>query len=660
MLTPTTKDRPFSHVLIVDDDRMQTSVLSDIMQIEGLDAVVCGSASEAAELFEKQQFGVVVVDLRLPDDGGIRLLEVLSSLDASSRFIIHTGYASLESAKQALDLRAFAYVEKSGDAGQLLLAVHRALHERAEEMERMHQEAANRTVQAIVESALDAIVLVNAGCGITWVNAQAERLFGYRREELLGKSATILIPHGLCHEENGRHRPDFGDPGPRTLLAVTAISKGGSEIPVEVGASRIDSPEGRQFCLAIRDMTARKELEAALLKKGGELRQSQKLEAVGQLAGGIAHEFNNLLQAIGGHTGFAMEGLSSGDQRYQDLLQVRKAADRAAVLTRQLLGFGRRQMLERKNVDPNSVVADLGKMVRPVIGDHIELDLTLGENVGTVLADPGELQQVLLNLCLNARDAMPSGGKILIRTQNVVLRTTVSTSATDLAPGRYAVLSVTDTGCGMTPEVKERIFEPFFTTKKIGEGTGLGLATIYGIVQQHEGTVHAYSEPGRGTTFKIYLPTVDVAADADSHQQNTEVPGGTETILVAEDEPMVRELTVRVLRRAGYRVFDASDGEEAWSVYQENREGIALLMLDAVMPGLTGHGVYDRVKAANQDVKVLFCTGYDPKTARSSFIKQENLRLIQKPFDPAALLCTVREVLDQQGEKQCQVAQTAV
>ena len=660
MLTPTTKDRPFSHVLIVDDDRMQTSVLSDIMQIEGLDAVVCGSASEAAELFEKQQFGVVVVDLRLPDDGGIRLMEMLSSLDASSRFIIHTGYASLESAKQALDLHAFAYVEKSGDASQLLLAVHRALRERAEEMERMHQQAANRTVQAIVESAPDAIVLVNAGCGITWVNAQAERLFGYRREELLGKSATILIPHGLCHEENGRHRPDFGDPGPRTLLAVTAISKGGSEIPVEVGASRIDSLERRQFCLAIRDMTARKELEEALRKKGEELRQSQKLEAVGQLAGGIAHEFNNLLQAITGYSGYAMEGLSPKDRRYRDLQQVRKAADRAAALTRQLLGFGRRKMLERKNLDVNSMVVDLGTMVRPTIGERIELDLTLGENVGTVLADPGELQQVLLNLCLNARDAMPSGGKLLIRTANVVLRTAIRTSAADVDPGRYAVVSVTDTGWGMPSEVKERIFEPFFTTKEVGQGTGLGLATAYGIVEQHGGTIHVYSEPGRGTTFKVYLPTVEAAAVDDADAERMDVPGGTETILVAEDEPMVRDFAVRVLREAGYRVLHASNGEEAMRVYQDHRNSIALLLLDAVMPGLSGHQVYDRVKADNQAVKVVFCTGYDPKTARSSLIKQENLRLIQKPFDPDSLLCTVRVVLDQDTGTQCQMEQTAV
>lgn len=660
ILTPTTSDRPFSHVLIVDDDPRQTSVLSDIMQDEGLDVVVCGSASEAAERFEKREFGVAIVDLRLPDDGGIRLMEMLLSLDPSSRFIIHTGCASLESAKQAVELHAFAYVEKSGDAGPLLLAVHRALRERAEEMERLQQEAANRTVQAIVDSAPDAMVLVTAACAITWLNAQAERLFGYRRDELLGKSVKLLFPRGLCDAQEGAGEAAFGEPGRGMPLELNGIAKDGREISVELGASRVDSLEGTQYCLAIRDMTARRELEEALRRSQEERRQSQKLEAVGQLAGGIAHEFNNLLQAITGYTGYAMEGLPTEDQRYQDLQQVRTAADRAAMLTRQLLGFSRQQMLERRHVDPNGAIADLAKMLGTVIGDHIELDLTLGENVSTVSADPGALQQILLNLCLNARDAMSSGGKLLIRTQDLLMRRAFDAWETDIPPGRYAVVSVTDTGSGMTPEVKARIFEPFFTTKEVGQGTGLGLATVYGIVQQHEGIIHVYSEPDRGSTFKIYLPAVDVAAHADSDRQKAAAPGGTETILLAEDEPLVRDLAARVLREAGYRVLDASDGEQALAVYQENREHVSLLMLDAVMPGLTGHEVYDRVRAEDPDARFIFCTGYDPETARSSFMKQENLRVVQKPFDPDALLGTVREVLDQKVEMQCQIGQMAV
>jgi len=486
---------------------------------------------------------------------------------------------------------------------------------------------------------------------------------------------------GLCGEAIRQRKPivvnDYSAPHPAkrgypeghippTRFMSIPVFDGERIVAVAAVANKeeeYDESDVRQLTLLMQGMwrlVQRKQAEEALRKKDEELRQSQKLEAVGQLAGGIAHEFNNLLQAISGYSGFAMEGLSSEEQRYQDLQQVRKAADRAAALTRQLLGFGRRQMLKRKDVDPNNVVADLGKLIRPTIDERIELDLTLGENVGTVLADPGELQQVLLNLCLNARDAMPSGGKLLIRTENVVLRTAIRTSAVDVAPGHYAVISVTDTGRGMPSEVKERIFEPFFTTKGVGEGAGLGLATAYGIVQQHGGTIQVYSEPGRGSTFKVYLPTVEAAAVDDTDPRGMDLPGGTETILVAEDEPMVRDLAVRVLREAGYRVLDASNGEEAMRVYQDHRNSIALLMLDAVMPGLTGHQVYDRVKADNQDVKVVFCTGYDPKTARSSLMRQENVRVIQKPFDPDTLLCTVRVVLDQDIERQCQTQQTAI
>jgi len=389
---------------------------------------------------------------------------------------------------------------------------------------------------------------------------------------------------------------------------------------------------------------------AALREKDEQLRQSQKMEAVGCLAGGIAHEFNNLLQAIAGFTSCAMEGLDREDQRYQDLQQVRKAADRAATLTRQLLGFSRRQILDRKNVDANALVADLGKMIRPVIGERIDLDLRLGENVGVVHADAAELQQAVLNLCINARDAMPAGGKLLVKTEDTVLSEALTGSALQVGPGRCAVISVVDTGCGMAPEVKERIFEPFFTTKEVGQGTGLGLATVYGIVQQHEGAVCVRSEPGQGTTFEIYLPTVDETSETNEAEPAVAGPGGTETILVAEDEPIVRNLTVRILEDAGYTVLTAHDGEEALRIFEEHGSDISLSVLDAVMPKISGPDVYLQIKEACPEAHVIFCSGYDPDTAKSDFIGQHSQCLIQKPFEPHVLLRTIREVLDNAAE----------
>jgi len=392
----------------------------------------------------------------------------------------------------------------------------------------------------------------------------------------------------------------------------------------------------------------------AVRKKDEQLRQAQKLEAVGLLAGGIAHEFNNLLQAIGGYANCALEGLLPHQQRYQDLQQVLKASDRATTLTRQLLGFSRRQTLRRRNIDPRSVVTDLVKMLRPIVGEQISLELRLGEDVRTVDADPGELQEALLNLCLNARDAMPCGGRLLLKVDTVILSDSLWDPRFSIEPGPHVVFSVTDTGCGIPAELQHRIFEPFFTTKEVGKGTGLGLATVYGIVQQHKGAIHLYSEPGKGTTFKLYFPAGDKNREAEHAEEPQPALGGGETILVAEDEPVVRSLAVRILEQAGYTVLSASDGQEALRIFEEHGSAISLIVLDAVMPKLTGLEVYQRIKAEHPEKAFVFASGYDPETSRSKVILQEKLRLIAKPFDASTLLRTVREVLDE--EAQCTLA----
>jgi signal transduction histidine kinase/CheY-like chemotaxis protein len=399
--------------------------------------------------------------------------------------------------------------------------------------------------------------------------------------------------------------------------------------------------------LSISDAT-RKKAEEALAQRDAQLRQSQKLEAVGSLAGGIAHEFNNMLQAIRGYTEYGMEGLSADDPRYQDLEQVIKAADRAATLTRELLGFSRRQVLERVNLDPHRVVTDLIKMLRPVIGEHIDLQVSQSTYAGALHADPGQLQQMLLNLCINARDAMPDGGRLTLKTERADLSEQYCQFHPAAKPGAYLILSVADTGCGMLPEVKERIFEPFYTTKGVGKGTGLGLAMVYGCVQQHEGMINVYSEPGTGTTFKIYLPlAARIDAMAEELRRDRAV-GGSETILVAEDEPMVRDLAIRILTGAGYSVLVAKDGVEAVEIFEANADDVSLALLDAVMPKLTGHQAYERIKLMNPGLPVVFCSGYDPETGQGGLLLNEGVPIVQKPFDPDVLLRTVREVLDAQ------------
>lgn len=398
-----------------------------------------------------------------------------------------------------------------------------------------------------------------------------------------------------------------------------------------------------------QEIYERKQVEATLRKKEEELRQSQKLEAIGRLAGGIAHEFNNLLQAIMGYTCSAMDNDYAEEERCQDLEHVLKAARRAANLTRQLLGFSRRQQLTRKHVDPNEIVTDLAGLLEPFVGEQMRLELELGTDVKAIYADAEGLQQALLNLCLNARDAMPQGGTLVIRTAMADYNGVPATGPSPIPTVPYVAITVSDTGCGMSPEVQEHIFEPFYTTKEVGKGTGLGLATVYGIVQQHGGAIEVSSEPGKGATFTIYLPAVDAEPDAKAPEADAPVYEGSELILLAEDEPLVRQSAVRRLERAGYTVLAASDGKEAWRLYEEHRGAISLALLDRVMPGLTGHELWDRIRADDPQVRVIFCTGYDPDAARVGLAEDEWLPVLEKPFDSGTLLRTVRQVLDGEG-----------
>ena len=388
---------------------------------------------------------------------------------------------------------------------------------------------------------------------------------------------------------------------------------------------------------------------AELREKEKQLHRKQRLESVGSLAGGVAHEFNNLLQAIQGFTKFAMEQLPPEGEPYRDLTQVVDAADRAAAITRQLLDFSRRQPVERTSVELADLVSSTADMLQPVLGEHVQLDARNDAPEPTaVMADPGAIEQALMNLCINARDAMPSGGRIRIRTTSVVIpsRRGRKNPRPNLKPGPYAVLAVEDEGFGMTPDVVERIFDPFFTTKEVGQGTGLGLATVFGIVEQHDGAILVDSEPGKGTTFKIYLP-VETSAAPEPLPTDEKPRGGSETILIAEDEQVIRQVAARILNKAGYATVQAEDGEQAVRLLAERRDEIAAVLLDVVMPGMSGREVYRHMRQEYPEMKAAFCTGYDPDARQVSFIQEEEgVPLVQKPFSSNVLLRTVRELLD--------------
>ena len=406
--------------------------------------------------------------------------------------------------------------------------------------------------------------------------------------------------------------------------------------------SRLDGVEGGEGGLILHfiDVTEQKNLEV-------QFAQSQKMQAVGQLAGGVAHDFNNLLTAITGYSELTLRRLPAEDPLRQNIEEINKAGDRAAALTRQLLAFSRKQVLQPKVLDLNAIVSELEKMLRRLIGENVELRTALGAGLGSVRADPGQVEQIIMNLAINARDAMPQGGKLTVETKNVHLDEDYAKNHVAVTPGPYVMLAVSDTGAGMSEQTQKQIFEPFFTTKEAGKGTGLGLSTVYGIVKQSGGSIWVYSEVGRGTTFKIYLPRVDEGAEEYKRGAGTEETlQGAETILLAEDEEMVRKLARQVLEMYGYRVLEAANGGAALLICERHNEPIHLLITDVIMPEMSGRELADRLAQLRPAMKVLYMSGYTDDAIVHQGVLDEEANFIQKPFPTDALARKVREVLD--------------
>jgi two-component system, cell cycle sensor histidine kinase and response regulator CckA len=383
-----------------------------------------------------------------------------------------------------------------------------------------------------------------------------------------------------------------------------------------------------------------------LAARDRELLQAQKMEAVGLLAGGVAHDFNNLLQVINGRAELVLEDREIDAATRSALEQIAGAGDRAANLVGQLLAFSRRQILAPDDLDLNEVVATLLKLLERVLGEHIRVEFLPGHQLGTVHVDRGQVEQVLMNLCINARDAMPQGGTLTLETENVRFDAEYCQHHLWAEPGRYVLLSVTDDGTGMDAPTLARIWEPFFTTKEADRGTGLGLSTVYGIIRQHGGLMHVYSEPGRGTTFKIYLPLVERPAASVGTKVRAPVLGGSETILVAEDNESVRDLMQSVLTRAGYEILLCVDGQQAWQVLEARDGAVDLVLLDVVMPGLSGPELLARAQARWPQLRFLLASGYSLNGAHTDSVLQQGVTMIQKPFESRELLAEVRRLLD--------------
>ena len=475
------------------------------------------------------------------------------------------------------------------------------------------------------------------------VNHAVERRYGYSREEFL----RMRLKNLTSKEDQPRLEAFLDIAGGENQHGYSAwrhVSKSGEEFEVEAILREV-SYGGRPAVLAVLiDVSQKRLLEE-------QLRQAQKMEAVGMLAGGIAHDFNNLLTIITGYSQLVLNALPPRDGNRGAVEQIMKAGERAAALTRQLLSFSRRQVMQPKVLDANQLVGGLGVMLRRLIGEDIDLRLVLGPELGRVNADPGQLEQVIMNLTVNARDAMPQGGTLTIETSNVELDDNYVRTHISVRPGPYVLLAISDTGTGMDPQTRSRLFEPFFTTKGQGRGTGLGLSIVFGIVKQSGGNIEIYSEPGRGTSVKVYLPRVDNAASLEPEQTAGATDRGSETILLVEDEEMVRKLVRDTLERHGYRVLDAPGPVEAQKIIQSFKSPIHLMITDVVMPKMGGRELAERVAVQRPDMKVLYMSGYTDNAVVNSGVLGHEMPFLQKPFSPLVLARKVRELLEGEDEQ---------
>jgi PAS domain S-box-containing protein len=499
-----------------------------------------------------------------------------------------------------------------------------------------------RRLGAAIEQSGEIVVITDSEATIQYVNPAFELVTGYAREEAVGRTPRIL-KSGEQDDAFYAHMWRQLSCGQTWQGRFKNKKKDGTLYTEEATISPVWSQDGQlvNYVAVKRDITRVLALEE-------QYRQSQKMEAIGQLTGGVAHDFNNLLQVINGGTDLALMDIEESHPARESLGEVAKAGERAAALVSQLLLFSRRQIMRPEDLNVNAVVAELLKMLRRVIGEHVFLDWIPGERLGLIHADRGMIEQVVMNLCVNARDAMSNGGTLTIETRNVFIDQDYCATHAWAEPGRYVLLQVTDTGCGMNKETLGRIFEPFFTTKQMG--TGLGLATVYGIVKQHDGMISAYSEPGRGTTFKVYLPLCEQRAVDTRGDIQAPAAGGAEVILAAEDDDMVLALATRVLERAGYEVLQARNGLEAVALFERQADRIDLVLLDVVMPELGGKEAFEEMRAIRSDVKALFVSGYSDNAVHTNFVLHAGVELLQKPYAPEDLLRAVRAILGEAAE----------
>jgi two-component system, cell cycle sensor histidine kinase and response regulator CckA len=638
------------HVLVVEDSPTDARLMVHELEREHrtLESQRVEDPAAMRAALEQHHWDVIIADWTMPKFSATAALAMVQQMKLDIPFIIVSGTVGEDLAADAMRAGAHDYVLKDNMA-RLGPAVDREVRDAnargASRRADAQLQLSETRFARLSESGIIGIVVADVVGNVHEANDAYLTMIGYSRDEVLSGAARwadMTPPEWRATDDAAI--AELQAHGVARAWEKELIRKDGTRVPVLIGVAMLEYPTCICF---IADLTERKRAEGALRRSEGFLRQSQKMEAIGSLAGGIAHDFNNLLTVILSYCSLLIADLKPADPMRADLDEVQAAARRAAGLTRQLLVFSRQQSLQPVLIDLRESALQVERMLKRMIGENIELTTVGAPALGKIMADPSQIEQIIMNLAVNARDAMPEGGSLVIETADVVLDEAYATEHAGVTPGRHVMLAMTDTGTGMDEALQARIFEPFFTTKEKGQGTGLGLAIVFGIVEQSGGSIAVDSEPGRGTTFRIYFPRAIGAVESPCETMHPDeiAPQAAETILLVEDDEQVRNVAGLILRRSGYRVLEAQNGGDALLICEQQPTAIHLLLTDVVMPRMSGPQLAARVKCIRPEMRVLYMSGYAGNSITEHTDQDPAIPLLQKPLTLESLTRTVRQVL---------------
>ncbi|MCE5195494.1 MAG: response regulator [Nitrospiraceae bacterium] len=679
-------------VLIVEDNADDRKILKYNLEKHKCEVIEAVDGEDGLKKARTAKPDVIISDALMPKMDGFHFLREIKKIKTLSSipFVFYSAvYTGFKEAELAISIGAEAFMIKPKDSeefwdelngilqdikkrkgkqrksltAELITEEEEFLRKYSlvvaskleEEVKNLNEEITNRKrmeeqlilFQDLLNQSSDSIFVIEAETGrFLTVNDNACKSLGYTQEELLGKKVMDIDISVTDDEKWKTMLEKIKKNGNKIVFEGGNKRKDNSIFPVEISAKYVPYNKKDYVVAVLRDITKRKYDEDEKKKLEEQLRHSQKMEAVGQLAGGIAHDFNNILTAILGYASLIQIKMEKGNPLRNFVDSILLSTQRATNLTHGLLSFSRKQITDLQPVNLNDIIGRIGKLLASILGEDIELKIALYKTDLIINADFSQIEQILMNLATNARDEMPNGGKLIIKTEFVKMDELLVKTFGYGEPGEYALLSVADTGGGIDPEIKDKIFEPFFTTKEVGKGTGLGLSIVYGIVRKHGGYINAYSEHGEGTIFRIYLPLVKSKAEAIKHEEVNAPQRGTETLLLAEDDADVRDLSRFVLEEFGYQIIEAVEGQDAVDKFEKHKDEIQLVIADVIMPKKSGKEVYEEIMKIKPDTKVLFVSGYSADLIEQKGILKEGINFISKPLSPTELLKKVRDMLD--------------